>query len=85
MDCNDVKPGIFVRILERVNDPGSTTGMLIKDEYLKARRAGAVGQVHSYVPGHGGDVWFVMHEDGSVGAYGFPEMERIKLDKEGED
>lgn len=79
MDCNAVKPGIFVRTNEKVNEPGATTGFLMKQEYLDARRVGAVGQVSRYVPGHGGDVWFVMHEDGTVAAYGFPEMERIEV------
>jgi hypothetical protein len=75
MDCNDVKPGLRVRTNAKVAEPGATTGMLIKPEYLEARKVGAVGTVHSYVAGHGGDVWFVDHEDGSVGAYGFPELD----------
>jgi hypothetical protein len=34
------------------------------------------------VPGHGGDVWFVLHEDGTVGAYSFTEMEPIPAREE---
>jgi hypothetical protein len=33
----------------------------------------------SHVPGHGGDVWWVRHEDsGNVGAYGCDEMEPLE-------
>lgn len=53
----------------RVVKLDSTTGMLIADRHLQARRVGATGIVRNYVPGHGGDVWFVEHDDGSIGAY----------------
>ena len=78
MDCQDVRPGLFVRTNDRVDDPGSTRGFLIKAKYVAARRAGAIGQVVQYVAGHGGDVWFVRHEDGSVAVYGFPEMDKLE-------
>ena len=79
MDCGDVRQGILVRTNKHVDDPDSTKGFLIKEEYITARKSNVAGQVQSYVPGHGGDIWFVRHEDGSVGAYGFPELDRLDM------
>ncbi len=53
----------------------STKGFLIAEKHLKARRAISTGIVQGYVPGHGGDVWWIKHDDGSVAAYGVDEME----------
>lgn len=53
-----------------------TTGMLIKREYLDRRRPGATGTIKGYVAGHGGDIYWVEHEDDkSVSAYGWMEFE----------
>ena len=72
MNCNDVKPGLRVRTLELHN----TTGMLIAAKCLNCRRGGVTGTVNHYVPGHGGDVWFVVHDGtNEVGAYFFTELE----------
>jgi hypothetical protein len=50
--------------------PGATRGFLVAERHLRARRTNAVGVVMGYVPGHGGDVWWVQHhDDGTVGAY----------------
>lgn len=53
---------------------GSTTGFLIHPKHLSARRSNTEGILHSYVPGHGGDVWFIQHDDDSVGAYSITEF-----------
>ncbi len=52
---------------------GSTEGMLIGMQHLEVRRLGK-GVVKTWVAGHGGDVWFVAHPDGTVGAYCTDEM-----------
>lgn len=52
-----------------------TTGMLIAADKLANRRANTPGTVVGVVGGHGGDVYWVRHEDGTVAAYGWPEME----------
>jgi len=57
---------------------GSTAGMMVKHEYIAARRPSAKGTMRGWVPGHGGDVWWVEHEDGSVAAYCFDELEFTK-------
>ena len=56
---------------------GSTEGFLIHPRPMACRKVGAVGTATSYVPGHGGDVWFVQHDDGSVGAYCYDELESL--------
>jgi hypothetical protein len=72
MSCDDVKPNMKVRTTKLYE----TTAMLIKKKHLEVRKAGITGTVLSYVPGHGGDVFFVQH-DGSeyIGAYCFNELE----------
>lgn len=74
IDCNDIRVGMRVRITHL--EP--TTGMFIADRFLAARKSGVIGEVLGYVPGHGGDVWWVKH-DGSedVGAYCFTETEEV--------
>lgn len=41
---------------------GSTGGILLSPERLAIRKANALGTVYSWVPGHGGDVWYVVHD-----------------------
>jgi len=71
MNLNEVKTGLHVRT---VGDLGDTEGMLIAKKHLDARRPYAVGVVWGYVPGHGGDVWWIKHEDGTIGAYMYDEF-----------
>ena len=70
MELSEVKTGLKIRTTKL----GTTKGMLIQESYLDARRPGADGAVLGYVPGHGGDVWWVEHEDGTVAAYTFYEF-----------
>lgn len=76
MNLSEIKPGLKVKTNQTL---GETTGMLIKQKHLDARRPDAKGVVRRYVPSHGGDVWFVAHgnaPDGSeIGAYCFDEFE----------
>jgi hypothetical protein len=53
----------------------STDGMMINPKHLVTRTVDALGTIKGYVPGHGGDVWWVEHEDGSIAAYAFEEFE----------
>ena len=72
MESDQVKPGLRVK----VTHIGKTTGMIIHQKHLRVRRKGITGTVTSYVPGHGGDVWFVKHDEADViGAYVFTELE----------
>lgn len=71
MELNEVKPGIRIRTSERLR---GTEGMMIRRKYLQARRPGTIGTVKGWVPGHGGDVWWIEHEDGAVAAYCYDEF-----------
>ena len=48
---------------------GSTKGMFVHQKHIYARRANTMGTLLQWVPGHGGDVWAVEHEDKSIATY----------------
>ena len=73
MDVNEIKPGLMVKV---VCDDG-TQGMIINPDILACRKVGKQGIVKSYVPGHGGDVWFVQQDNG-IAAYCFTEIEAVE-------
>lgn len=72
MDCDKVEPGLRVV----TGNLETTKGMLIVPAALKRRRSGAHGVVGPYVAGHGGDVWWVQHDDGTTAPYMFTELEK---------
>lgn len=50
--------------------------MMIHPRHLSARRPNLPGTIQGWVPGHGGDVYWVLHEGvEDAAAYGFPEFE----------
>ena len=69
-----VKVGLKVKTNKRL---GSTRGFLIAQPHLDARQPNKEGEVVGYVPGHGGDVWWVTHNDGTTGAYMFNEFSPV--------
>lgn len=71
MDASEVRLGLRVKTVEEL---GTTKGMLINIRHLEARESNKFGVVGGYVPGHGGDVWWVRHEDDTVGAYAVGEF-----------
>jgi len=49
-----------------------TRGFLVQPHHIEARKpVGTRGTFHGIVPGGGGDLWWVRHEDGTIGAYCF--------------
>ncbi len=74
MQLEKVEIGLRVRTNERL---GKTTSMLIVQKHGDARQPSKEGTVSGYVPGHGGDVWWVTHNDGTVGAYMFDEFSPV--------
>jgi hypothetical protein len=72
MELNEVKIGLRVKVTKL----GDTKGMMIKKHRLDVRTIGAKGEVIGYVPGHGGDIWWIKQDDGSIGAYVFDEFEK---------
>jgi hypothetical protein len=74
VESSDVKPGLRVKTTKL----GDTEGMVIAPKHLSIRCEGVTGTVKSYVPGYGGDVWFVQHDDSNnVGAYVVTEIELV--------
>lgn len=75
MNLNRVREGLRV-IITKLMD---TRGMFIERKHLDVRKIGITGVVRGYVPGHGGDVWFIKHDKSSeIGAYMFTEFNPIK-------
>lgn len=56
---------------------GDTAGMLVAQEYLDKRRPNAVGEYMAHVAGHGGDVWWIIHEGGAAAPYVYTELEPV--------
>jgi hypothetical protein len=76
MDCNQVRPELRVKITKL----NSSLGFMIKPNHITVRKEGIIGTVTGYVPGHGGDVWWVKHEGSDdVGAYCFDEFEPVTI------
>lgn len=72
MQDSAVESGLNVKITRL----GSTLGMTIAERHLSVRKVGITGTVLNFVPGHGGDVWFVQHDKSEdIGAYVFNEFE----------
>jgi hypothetical protein len=68
-------PNTPCQIIEELSyTPEQCRAFLVKQKYIDARRAGVKGTYIGWVPGAGGDVWWVRHEDDSVGAYMFTEI-----------
>lgn len=74
VDSEELLHGKRVRIVKLQE----TTGWFVNPEYLSVRKAGITGVVSDHVPGHGGDVWWIEHDNSTVvGAYGLEEFEVI--------
>lgn len=73
MDVNEIKSGMKVRVVKL----GSTMGMLIHDKHLKIREVGKEGTITNWIPGHGGDVWGVLQDNG-LACYCFDEIEAVE-------
>lgn len=41
----------------------STKGMIVSAKAISNRKPDTLGRIIGYVPGHGGDVWWVEHDD----------------------
>ena len=74
--------GTLVRIVAKILPKSECGGFLVKEKHIEARKAGAVGIYKGWVAGAGGDLWWVEHNDSSVGAYMFNEVEDLEPKKE---
>jgi hypothetical protein len=66
MSIPDIQPKMRVRTVPELED---TVGIYLNPTYLWTRRPDRPGRVMSHVPGYGGDVWWVEHDDGTVAFY----------------
>ena len=56
----DLQPG---KTLIRTDEfLGGTGGVFVSEKFLKNRVADTEGVLWGYVPGHGGDFWWVVHQ-----------------------
>jgi len=72
MLLQSVKIGMRVRTNQSL---GSTRDFLVEHRYLVTRTPDKPGVILNYAAGHDGDVWWVKHDDGSIGAYCYEEFE----------
>lgn len=72
MELGDIRVGMRVEV-KRL---GTTKGMLINTTNLNVRAIGVKGRILGPVPGHGGDVWWIAHDDENTGAYVYDEFEQ---------
>lgn len=66
--------GTKLRIKKRILPNDKCGGFLVKQHHIDVRRPGEEAEYAGYVPGAGGDIWWVRHQDGSIGAYTFDEI-----------
>lgn len=69
-----VLPTAGMRVRVRTNPDECTGGWFVNEKYLNARRSLAFGVYRGFVPGCGGDVWWIEHNDGSIAAYSADEV-----------
>lgn len=73
IDCSKLRPGIAVKVVKLE----TTDGMIAPPEVIAARDEGELGVTLRALPGHGGDVWLVKHDNGTTGAYCYTELSEI--------
>ena len=61
--------------------PEGAKGFLVQGKHIDARVPNTIGTYIGWVPGAGGDVWWIKHEDGSVGAYEYTELTDVRKAK----
>ncbi len=84
MNCQEVmnkyKGILLVRTTSEFKKD-ATIGFLVAQKNLDNRKNDVIGRVIGYVPGCGGDVWWVNHQDDSVGPYVYDEFEEVSNDE----
>jgi hypothetical protein len=74
-NADKLRAGMAVRTHTKLD---STIGRLVAPQNLCLRRPATNGTVLGYVPGYGGDVWWVDHENGGgVAPYCYTEFDLI--------
>lgn len=75
--ASGLKPGTRV-ITNKELDP-DLRGIMVHPKHLRVRKTNQPGMIEHYAPGHGGDVWYVKHDDSDeIGAYIYTEFELLQ-------
>ncbi len=60
------------------NEFFSDAGLMVRRQYLDARKPHMPGFIIGFVGGHGGDVYWVQQNDGSVAVYAWTEIDYLQ-------
>ena len=66
MDASEIRTGIRIKTTKKLN---SADGWCVHLNNISTRKNNTEGAILYCVPGHGGDVWFIKHDDNTVAAY----------------
>ncbi len=66
-----------LRTKKRIVPKEKCGGFFVKNKHLDARKSNCYGTYIGYVPGAGGEVWWIEHEDGTIAAYMYNELTDI--------
>jgi hypothetical protein len=66
--------GAKLKIKEKIMSKEECRGFFVHPKHLDSRRPKELAEYWGYVPGAGGDVWWVKHQDETIGAYMYTEV-----------
>ena len=70
--------GEKVKIKKKIQDKWDCRSFFVKDKHIDCRRPNEIGEYMGYVPCAGGDVWWIKHQDETVGAYVYTELTDVR-------
>jgi hypothetical protein len=82
MENISVLPEVGRKLITHKVLDSNTDSFFVKEKNIITRKPNTIGTYYGYVPGAGGDVWWVKHEDETVAAYGYYEVEFYDEEKE---
>lgn len=66
--------GTLCKITSKILPQKECGGFFVKEKHIECRKPSINGIYRGWVPGAGGDIWWIEHEDGTVGAYTYEEV-----------
>lgn len=69
--------GKKVRIADSIRPKESCSYFFVNPKHLDSRRPSEEAVYAGWVPGAGGDVWWIEHQDKTIGAYEFSEILKV--------
>lgn len=73
MNSTGTLPEVGKKVFIKMNPETITDSFFVKPKHTMCRRNGT-GTYNGIVPGAGGDVWWIHHDDGTIGAYCYDEL-----------